>query len=88
MKKINIKKFGRKIKRVFSKIKEKIWVLPVTLIMTSSFSRCFASSISTAEVSQATDNVKNAIIKLAMPIRRDFSIYKYSYYFIKNDCKC
>ena len=31
-------------------------------------------SISTAEVTQATENVKNAIIKLAMPIRWDFSI--------------
>lgn len=30
---------------------------------------------------------ENAIIKLAMPIRRNFSIYKHCNYFIKNDCK-
>lgn len=88
MKKINLKKCRLKLKRFLSKLKQKIWILPVALIATSSFGRCFASSISTAEVSQATENVKNAIIKLAMPIRRNFSIYKYSYYFIKNDCEC
>ena len=42
-------------------------------------SKVFAAqgSIGTAEVNQATENVKNAIIKLAMPIRRNFSICKY-----------
>lgn len=68
MKKIYLKKLKIKIKKVLSKFKQRIWILPVVL-MTSSFSnKCFASSISTAEVSQATENVKNAIIKLAMPI--------------------
>ena len=33
-----------------------------------------SSSISTAEVNQATENIKNAVIKLAMPIRWNFSI--------------
>lgn len=88
MKKINLKEFKIKTKRILYKLKQKFWIVPVALITTSSFSRCFASSISTAEVSQATENVKNAIIKLAMPIRWNFSIYKYCYYFIKNDCKC
>ena len=68
MKKINFKKCKLKLKRFLTKLKKKIWILPVALMTTSSFSKCFASSISTAEVSQATENVKNAIIKLAMPI--------------------
>lgn len=72
MKKIYFKKLKLKIKRVLSKFKQKIWILPVALMTTSAFSKCFASSISTAEVSQATENVKNAIIKLAMPIRTEF----------------
>lgn len=88
MKKIKLKQFKIKTKRILSKLKQKVWIVPVALMTTSSFSKCFASSISTAEVSQATENVKNAIIKLAMPIRWNFSIYKYSYHFIKNDCKC
>lgn len=88
MKKINLKGFKINTKKILSKLKQKLWIVAVTLITTSSFSKCFASSISTAEVSQATENVKNAIIKLAMPIRWNFSIYKYCYHFIKNDCKC
>ena len=68
MKKFNLKKSRLRLKRFLNKLKQKIWILPVVLMTTSSFSRCFATSISTAEVSQATENVKNAIIKLAMPI--------------------
>lgn len=55
-----------KLKEQFSKIKNKLWVIPTTLMMMNT--RVFAGSISTAEVTQATENVKNAVIKLAMPI--------------------
>ena len=33
------------------------------------------------------ENIKNAVIKLAMPIRRNFSICEYRYYCLKNDSK-
>ena len=56
-----------KIKEKFYKLKNKIWVIPATLMMMQT--KVFASgSISTAEVNQATENIKNAVIKLAMPI--------------------
>lgn len=64
---------------LINKLKNKIWMLPFTLAMMQT--KVFASgSISTAEVNQATENIKNAVIKLAMPIRWNFSICKYSNY--------
>lgn len=72
------------VKRNFKKLKSRIWTIPVILMMMQS--QVFASgSISTAEVTQATENIKNAVIKLAMPIRRNFSICKYCNYCFKND---
>ena len=63
MKKINKKK----IKNLCYKIKNKIWALPIILMLMSN--KVFANgSINTAEVNQATENIKNAVIKLAMPI--------------------
>lgn len=83
MKKINKKN----LKELYYKIKNKVWVIPTTLLLLPT--RVFAAqgSISTAEVNQATENIKNAVIKLAMPIRRNFSICKYCYHCIKNDSK-
>lgn len=64
MKRKNIKE---NIRKKFYKLKNKIWILPVTAMMMQT--KVFASgSISTAEVNQATENIKNAVIKLAMPI--------------------
>ena len=66
MKKININ-------NLYKKIRKKIWVLPTTLMLLST--KVFAEgSISTAEVTQATENIKNAVIKLAIPIRWHISI--------------
>lgn len=60
------------VRKVFYKLKNKIWVIPTTLMMMQT--KVFASgSISTAEVNQATENIKNAVIKLAMPIRWNLS---------------
>lgn len=60
------------VRKVFYKLKNKIWVIPMTLMMMQT--KVFASgSISTAEVNQATENIKNAVIKLAMPIRWNLS---------------
>ena len=70
MKKINLK-------QNLNKIKNKIWIVPTTLIMMQSKVFAAQGSIGTAEVNQATENVKNAIIKLAMPIRRYFGIRKH-----------
>ena len=47
-----------KLKNLFYKIKNKLWAIPITLLL----------------LNQATENIKNAVIKLAMPIRRNFSI--------------
>lgn len=63
MKKIN----KENIKNICYKIKNKIWILP-TMLMLLPVKVYANGSISTAEVNQATENVKNAIIKLAMPI--------------------
>ena len=55
------------LKRLYYKTKNKIWMLPTTLMLLQD--KVFANgSISTAEVDQATENIKNAVIKLAMPI--------------------
>lgn len=65
MKRENLNKLCSKIKYMLLMA---IWVLQSKVFATSS------SSISTAEVSQATENIKNAVIKLAMPIRRNIGI--------------
>lgn len=89
----------KKMKVVLTKLKNKIWmfIIPFCIMMMLG-NNCWAvgnigsvgkaGSIGTAEVTKATDNVKDAIIKLAMPIRRSASICKYCYYINKNDCKC
>ena len=73
--------------KIFYKLKNKIWTIPAMLMMapTKVFAVNSQGSISIAEVNQATENIKNAVIKLAMPIRRDFSFCKYCNYRIKND---
>ena len=62
-------------------------VIPTTLMLLPTKVFAAQGSISTAEVDQATENIKNAVIKLAMPIRRNFSICEYRYYCLKNDSK-
>ena len=82
MNKINKKN----LKSLCNSLKNKIWILPTILMLQST--KVFAEgSISTAEVNQATENIKNAVIKLAMPIRWNFGICKYCYYSIENDSK-
>ena len=75
------------IKNGFYKLKNRIWTIPATLMMlpTKAFATNSQGSISIAEVNQATENIKNAVIKLAMPIRRNFSFCKYCNYCIKDD---
>ena len=61
------KSIKKNFKKVYYKIKNKIWIIPTTIMMMQT--KVFAEgSISTAEVTQATENIKNAVIKLAMPI--------------------
>ena len=83
MKKIN----SNKLKQICNKVKNKIWMLPTTLMLLQTKVLAVEGSISTAEVNQATENIKNAVIKLAIPIRRNFSFCKYCYYSNKNDNK-
>ena len=74
MKKGNLKE---NVKKSISKLKNKIWMMPVTLMMLQTKVFASSGSISTAEVDQATENIKNAVIKLAMPIRWNFSVCKH-----------
>ena len=75
------------LRKKYYKIKNKLWVIPTTLMLLPTKVFAAQGSISTAEVNQATENIKNAVIKLAMPIRRNFSICEYRYYCLKNDSK-
>lgn len=59
---------NKSLKKISNKAKEKIWVIPTTLMLFASKVYAAEGSISTAEVNQATENIKNAVIKLAMPI--------------------
>jgi len=62
------------LKKIYYKMKNKVWMLPTTLLLLPSKVFATNGSISTAEVNQATENIKNAVLKLAMPIRWNFSI--------------
>lgn len=71
----------KKMKEILAKMKEKAWVSVIPFFITLLGNKCWAfgsvgqsGSIGTAEVTKATDNVKEAIIKLAMPIGRGISI--------------
>ena len=60
-------------------IKSKLKKMKITsLITTASIMlmnlRCYATTIGTQEVETATQNVKNAVIKLAMPVRFCFNV--------------
>ena len=58
-----------KLKNIYRKLKKEIWIIPSTLLLIQE--KVFAAnsgSIGTAEVNQATENIKNAVVKLAMPI--------------------
>lgn len=83
MKKEYLKK---RLKNQFNRIKNRVWVIPTALVMMST--KVFAKgSINTAEVNQATDNVINAVTKLAIPIRNNDSFCKYCYNINENDSK-
>lgn len=73
------------LKNKYYKIINKLWMLPTALMLLPTKVFAAEGSISTAEVNQATENIKNAVIKLAMPIRRNFSICKYCNHRFKND---
>lgn len=62
------KKLKEKIKKIFYTVRKKIWVIPMTLMMIQTKVFAAEGSINTAEVNQATENIKNAVIKLAMPV--------------------
>lgn len=82
MKKEYLKK---RVKNQFNRIKNRVWVIPTALVMNT---KVFAKgSINTAEVNQATDNVINAVTKLAIPIRNNDSFCKYCYNINENDSK-
>ena len=60
-----------------------------TLTMIAINAQCYAtdsSTIGTAEVTEATENIKRVITSIAMPLRRCFDICKCSSCCTKNDC--
>ena len=67
MKKLKLKEKGTKILGKFNKIKWAIYSTPLFINLFNA--KVYAeSSISTTEVKSATDNIKNAVVKLAIPI--------------------
>ena len=58
----------KKLDRLYYKLKSVTYMLPITLFILQNKVLASSGSISTAEVNQATENIKNAVIKLAMPI--------------------
>lgn len=67
---MNIKKLNEKKTKIFEKINKLKWTLYSTPIFIAIIdSKVYAeSSISTTEIKTATDNIKNAVVKLAIPI--------------------
>ena len=67
---MNIKKLNEKKTKIFEKINKLKWTLYSTPIFIAFFNaKVYAeSSISTKEIKVATDNIKNAVVKLAIPI--------------------
>ena len=61
-------KLREKVKKLINKIKNKIWIIPSILMIVPTKVFAVEGSINTAEINQATENIKNAVIKLAMPI--------------------
>ena len=61
-------KLKENIKKLMYKIKNKIWIVLPILMMLPSKVFAVEGSINTAEINQATENIKNAVVKLAMPI--------------------
>lgn len=63
-----------------SKIKSKITLATLTtpaLISLMKIKTYVAATIGTHEVETATDNIKNAVIKVAMPVRKCAYVCKY-----------
>ena len=57
----------------------KIWtIVAITMIFLAKLNTVFATGIGTAEVTQATDNIKRVITSIAMPLRWSFDFCKYS----------
>ena len=61
-------KLKEKLEKLMYKIKNKIWIIPPILMMLPSKVFAVEGSINTPEINQATENIKNAVVKLAMPI--------------------
>ncbi len=66
MKEINLKERNTNLLKILKKLK--LTILTTPMILTFARVGVYASSISTAEVETATENIKNAVVKLAMPI--------------------
>lgn len=67
-------------------IRNTVLAIAIGKIMT--MNKVFATTIGAAEVETATQNIRDAVIKLAMPVRFCTHVCKYSYYSNKTDCKC
>lgn len=73
----------------FKKEKNLMTTIGTTLTMIAIQSQCLAtdsSSIGTAKVTQATENIKRVITSIAMPLRWCSYLCKCSSCCFKNDC--
>lgn len=73
MKNKNLKEKKTNLINKLNKLKITLFSTPIILSLMKV--KVFAeSSINTAEVKTATENIKNAVVKLAMPIRKYFNV--------------
>lgn len=53
-------------------------ILAMIMLFFTNINTVLATGIGTAEVTQATDNIKRVITSIAMPLRWSFNLCKYS----------
>ena len=67
-----MKRENKNIKNKLKKIKLTSLITGISIMLMNI--RCYATTIGLQEVETATQNVKNAVIKLAMPVRFCFNV--------------
>ena len=76
------------MKKLNLKNKLKISSIMTPFILAYAKVNSYATTIGTQEVETATQNIKDAVVKLAMPIRKCTYVCKYCNYCNKTNCKC
>lgn len=68
-----------KLKALKNKLKLSTLTVPL-MVMLMNIKTYAASTIGTQEVETATQNIRDAVIKLAMPVRKCTNVCKHCYY--------